>query len=138
MPETNTQRLVDVAELGELIRRRRAAHKLTLRDVENQLDHAITASSLSCIERGAMPDARNVPILARWLEIPIGLVAWPEQARQPTKPVDTPSAVELHLRADRNLDPSAAEALAAMFRHLYEGVASGKLTVPVKGRKPRR
>lgn len=52
--------------------------------------------------------------------------------------MDTPSAVEVHLRADRNLDPSAAEALAAMFRHLYEGVASGKLTVPLQGRKPKR
>lgn len=74
-------------------------------------------------------------MLAKWLKVPIEAVAWPKEAKRGTKEVDTPTAVEVHLRADRNLDPTAAEALAAMFRHLYESVSSGELGIPAKERK---
>lgn len=127
--------LVDVADLGRRLQRRRGAHGWSLRDVEEQLGGAITASSLSRIERGAIPDPKNVPLLAKWLELPIELIGWPGQISSDAKDLNTPDVVEVHLRADRNLEPAAAEALSMMFRHLYEGVASGKLTVPMQERK---
>jgi transcriptional regulator with XRE-family HTH domain len=132
------QERVDVSDLGRRVRRRRSALGLSLRDVEGQLGGGITASSLSRIERGATPDPRNVPLLARWLELPLDLISWPGQAHEVDVDLETPDVVEVHLRADKNLDPAAAEALSMMFRHLYEGLASGKLSVPIKERKAKR
>ena len=121
--------LVDVADLGRLLRRRRTALALSLRDVEAQLDGAMTASSLSRLEHGAVPDAKNVPALAKWLELPLDRIGWPgEEAQDQELPV--PDVVEVHLRADRNLDPQAAEVLSTMFRHLYESVAGGTFPIP--------
>ena len=136
MPVTKSQRQVGLEEFGDLIKRKRDADRLTLRDLEAQLNHAITASSLSRIEHGAVPEARNVPRLAHWLGIPLEQVAWPE-TRDAVKAVDTPSAVEVHLRADRNLDPKVAQALADMFRKLYESASEGGL-VATKDRKRKR
>jgi transcriptional regulator with XRE-family HTH domain len=127
------QEMVDVADLGELVRRRRAAERLTLRQVEEQLHGAITASSLSRLEHGAIPHPKNVPALAAWLELPVELIAWPGQAHQQATTLDTPTVVEIHLRADRNLESGAAATLSAVFRHLYEGLAEGKFTVPIEG-----
>src|SRR2546430_8250596 len=134
MPVAKPQRQVELEEIGELIKRKRDADKLTLREAEAQLDHAISASSLSRIEHGAVPEARNVPRLARWLEIPLEQVAWPETG-DAVKIVDTPSAVEVHLRADRKLDPKVAQALADMFRKLYESAAEGGLIAKDPKRK---
>jgi transcriptional regulator with XRE-family HTH domain len=136
MPATKPQRQVQLDEFGELIKRKRQAEKLTLRDAETQLDRAITASSLSRIEHGAVPDARNVPRLAHWLGIPLEQVVWPETGEE-VKAVDTPSAVEVHLRADRNLDPKVAQALADMFRKLYESASEGGL-IATRERKRKR
>ena len=119
--------LIDVADLGRLVRGRRKVQGLSLRDVEEQLEGAITASSLSRIERGAIPDSKNVPVLARWLEVPLDAIGWPGESRESHERA-TPDVVEVHLRADRNLEPEAAEVLSTMFRHLYESVASGTFT----------
>jgi transcriptional regulator with XRE-family HTH domain len=135
--ETPQRRTIEIGELGELIRRQRSARNLTLRQVEDQLNHAITASSLSRIEHGAVPEPRNVPILARWLNVLPEHIVWPDEKRL-QRPVDTPTAVEVHLRADKKLAPDAAEALAALFRQLYDNVASGKIQLPPPARRPKR
>ncbi len=117
--------IVDVGELGELIHKKRLSERLTLRDVEDQLDHSLTASTISRLENGATPEIANVPILAGWLDIPLEMIGWPGQVRQKPAQLDTPTAVEVHLRADTKLPPGAADALARMFRLLYEDFASG-------------
>jgi transcriptional regulator with XRE-family HTH domain len=137
MPVVKPQRQVELAEIGGLIKRKREVDRLTLREAEAQLDHSISASSLSRIEHGAVPEARNVPRLARWLEIPLEQVAWPAETKDGPKAVDTPAAVAVHLRADRNLDAKAAQVLADMFRKLYESAAEGSLTSS-RERKRRR
>lgn len=138
MAESRTDdQLIDVQEIGTLLRRRRAAAHLTLRDVEEQLDHALTASSLSRIENGAIPDPKNVSLLARWLDIPLNRIGWPGQvASAPGS--DTPAAIEAHLRADKRLAPEAAEVLATMFRRLYEDLVSGDLPLTVAPRRGKR
>jgi hypothetical protein len=40
------------------------------------------------------------------------------------KDIATPDAVELHLRADKNLNPKTAELLVKMFRAAYQQAAS--------------
>ncbi|MBA3779978.1 MAG: helix-turn-helix domain-containing protein [Chloroflexi bacterium] len=125
---------VDVRELGAMLRARRHARRLTLRQVQDELDNSLTASSLSRLENGAVPDARNVQLLASWLGFPVSQVAWPGEAEEPETPMDIPDVVEVHLRANKKLDPAAAEYLAWTFRRLYEDAVSGNVPVVTRRR----
>jgi transcriptional regulator with XRE-family HTH domain len=119
--------VVDVRELGELLRARRTASGLTLRQLQAELENVLTASALSRIENGAVPEARNVQPIARWLRIPMSQIAWPGQMTSAQVAQSTPDAVEVHLRADKNLKPEAADALARMFRLLYDDIVHGRI-----------
>lgn len=132
---TNEMPRVDVRELGQLLRRRRTAKKLSLRQVESELENALTASTLSRLENGATPDPVNVAPLAAWLEIPLELIAWPGELPVRAE-LDTPQLVELHLRADKKLRPEAAEVLASLFRRLYQDVASGAVPLGLPRKEP--
>ena len=116
---------IDVRDLGQLLKRRRAAQGVTLRQVEEAMDHALAASTLSRLENGATPDPMNVAHLAAWLEVPLDLISWPGETAASSTPLSTPELVELHLRADRSLKPEVAEVLAMVFRRLYDDLASG-------------
>ncbi len=117
---------VDVAVLGERLKRMRKAREVRLKDVAERTE--ISIATLSRIERG---DAKSVDsptllALAKWMgadasefverpDLEIGKVV----AERHT----TPDVVELHLRADKNLDKPTAIALAKMFRAAYESFA---------------
>lgn len=122
-----TQRPVEVSELGDLIKARREARHLSLRQVQAEIDNALTASALSRIENGATPEAKSVPALATWLGIPTDWIAWPGQAAPTASTMETPDLVEVHLRADRKLNPVAADVLARTFRLLYDDIVSGRI-----------
>jgi transcriptional regulator with XRE-family HTH domain len=125
-----TQRVVNVSELGALVKARRAAKDLSLRDLQDLLHNALSASALSRIENGATPEPKNVAPLAEWLGIPMTSIAWPGQPTAgATHNQSTPDAVEVHLRADKKLNPVAAEALAGMFRRLYEDLTEDRITL---------
>jgi len=51
-----------------------------------------------------------------------------EQKRAPSTMLKStlPEYVEVHLRADKNLSPKTAKALAEMFKALYEQSITGK------------
>jgi len=128
---------VDVAILGERLKRERKARELTLRDVAGQAD--ISIATLSRIERG---DAKSVDsptllALSKWmgagaeefLERPDFADAHRPSAEKRT----TPDVVELHLRADKNLDKRTAIALAKMFRAAYESLLQGQVQVKKRG-----
>lgn len=117
--------LVNTAELGDAVRRRREERNLSLRDVAQET--GVSASTLSRIENGAgKPDADNIARLAAWLDMPIERVMH-HGSRNPDdpKPVvyypheSTPEVVEAHLRADRQLTPETAKALSELFRVAY-------------------
>ncbi|HVG38877.1 MAG TPA: helix-turn-helix transcriptional regulator [Pyrinomonadaceae bacterium] len=117
--------LVDTAELGRSIRRKREDAGLSLRDVADVT--GVSASTLSRIENGTgKPDADNIARLTNWLNVPMerimgnrdleneeskAVVYFPQEA--------TPDIVEAHLRADRNLTPETAKALSELFRVAY-------------------
>lgn len=102
----------------------------------------ISASTLSRIEQGKLPDLDTFTRLCDWLEVSPEQffetddekesgqsgTQWP--VLSPT--MNTIEAIEVHLRADRELDPETATALANMVKAAYNAITSGKL-----GRKSR-
>ncbi len=116
--------LVNVAELGKYLKRKRINDHLSLRGVAKETQ--VSASTLSRIENGSgVPDAETLARLARWLDIPLERIV-ETRGQDPHEPVvyyaheSTPDIVEAHLRADRNLNPETANALAELFRVAYK------------------
>lgn len=116
--------LVNVSELGKHLKQKRLAEHMSLRAVARDTD--VSASTLSRIENGSgVPDADTLARLARWLDLPLERIV-------PTRPAESldavvyypdnsmPDIIEAHLRADRNLTPDTARALAELFRVAYK------------------
>jgi transcriptional regulator with XRE-family HTH domain len=115
---------VDIAILGERLKRTRTGRVVTLREVAEQTE--ISVATLSRIERG---DAKSVDgptllALAKWIgaSAPEFLERPEVQMHAPAQQT-TPDVVELHLRADKRLDKRTAMALAKMFRAAYDSLA---------------
>ncbi len=126
MDDRPTTRTIDVRELGGLLQARRQARGLSLRQLQGELQDALTASALWRIEHGATPEPRNVSLLAHWLDLPLDQIGWPGEISQ-TKRLDTPDAIEVHLRADKKLSPDVAMALAKTVRRLYEDIVNDQI-----------
>ena len=118
--------LVNTAELGRAIRRKREEAGLSLRDVADET--GVSASTLSRIENGTgKPDADNIARLTAWLNMPMERVmsGGRQLGGDESKPVvyfpqeAMPDIVEAHLRADRNLTEETAKALSELFRVAY-------------------
>src|SRR4051794_30143103 len=110
---------VDVERLGQRVRRVREDRGLTLEEVSKATE--VSVATLSRIERGGSKDVDGGTLvsLCKWVG------ARPEEFRfnaEPPKtpgkrmPASTPEAVELYLRADKNLEPRTAALLSEMFR----------------------
>ncbi len=124
---------LNIIELGEYVKRKRQDEKLSLRQVAMKIQ--VSASTLSRIENGiGIPDSATLARLASWLGIPLerlmrgsflgetveGIAAGPGIEPVIYYPTEsTPNIVEAHLRADRNLKPDMAKALAELFRVAY-------------------
>jgi transcriptional regulator with XRE-family HTH domain len=117
--------LVNTSEIGRAVRRKRNELGLSLRGVAEKT--GISASTLSRIENGTgKPDADNIARLSEWLKVPLErMMGGSPVGEQGVRPViyfpqeATPDIVEAHLRADRNLSPETAKALAELFRVAY-------------------
>ena len=117
---------VDVAVLGERLKRMRKAREVTLKDVAERTE--ISIATLSRIERGDAKgiDSPTLLALAKWMGADASeFVERPdlEIGKVVTEQHTTPDVVELHLRADKNLDKRTAIALAKMFRAAYDSFA---------------
>lgn len=115
--------LINTADLGKAIKRRREELKLSLRDVADIVE--VSASTLSRIENGTgRPDADNIARLSQWLEMPVDRLF--RQQSSEVEPViyypheATPEIIDAHLRADKNLSPETAKALSELFRVAYK------------------
>ncbi len=128
---------LNIVELGEYVKRKREEEKLSLREVATKIH--VSASTLSRIENGiGTPDSATLARLASWLGIPLERLmrgTLMEESVVPAagayvEPViyfpteSTPNIVEAHLRADRNLTPDMARALAELFRVAYTQYSS--------------
>lgn len=115
--------LVNVAELGHYVKRKRESDRLSLRAVAKQTQ--VSASTLSRIENSTgTPDAETLAKLSKWLNLSmdriIGLQAILENSAAQFAQGTTPDMVEAHLRADTNLTPENALALSELFRLAYK------------------
>lgn len=106
---------VDAELLGGLIRSRRKAEGLSLREAALQM--GVSAPTLQRVEAGQQPNSANLVRITEWLQIPV------EKVLQKPKGVHTHPAtvaqIEVHLRADPTLPPGAAEAIAEAVQKLY-------------------
>jgi transcriptional regulator with XRE-family HTH domain len=130
-----TESLLNVVELGEYLKRKREEEKLSIRQVASVTQ--ISPSTLSRIENGAcVPDSATLARLSAWLGIPVdrlmkGSLLSNDEMVEPViyYPTEsTPDVVEAHLRADPNLKPETAKALAELFRVAYTQFASSANT----------
>ena len=110
--------------LSELIKRKRAMEKLSLRKAAAQCD--VSVATLYRAEKPeGVPDTKTLASIAGWLDVPIGqfLGTGTDQCASQDMgqvPLSTPELVKVHLRADKNLSPDTAAALADVFRAAYE------------------
>ena len=111
---------VDAAELARRVRAKRAAQKLSLRAAADLL--GMSAATISRVESGEhLPERDHLLLLADWAGVPLGNN--PRRRRNQLVHGDdatTVEAVELHLRADKNLDPDDAELLVQLVRTAYD------------------
>lgn len=114
--------IINVAELGLYVKRKRETDRLSLRAVAKQTQ--VSASTLSRIENGTgTPDAQTLARIAKWLNLPFERVIGLDKSSEAPivyYPAESlPDIVEAHLRADRKLTPETAHALAELFRVAY-------------------
>jgi transcriptional regulator with XRE-family HTH domain len=119
--------LIDAIELGQRVRAKRRSKKLSLREAAEQL--GVSAPTISRVERGHLPERESLLRLARWAGVRIDPVLHETARRARNTVVHSPDAstveaIELHLRADKNLTDDDAEALSEMFRLAYDALSA--------------
>lgn len=117
---------VDVERLGQRLRRVRVERNFTLERMAKET--GVSVATLSRVERGGSKDidAGTLVSVCSWMGVrPQEFRIGAEPPRVPGKKAaaDTPEAVELYLRADKNLDQRAADLLSEMFRAAYKKLA---------------
>lgn len=111
---------IDFELLGERLRKVRNERGMTLEGVYKET--GISVPTLSRLERGDAKGLQGETLitLSNWIGTSAKL--WKK-----AEPVDsTPDVVELHLRADKNLDRKTADALAQLFRAAYDQFRKGQ------------
>lgn len=122
---------INIRELSAMVRAKRA--KRGLRMVAEEIGN-ISASTLSRVEQGKIPDLDTFIRLCRWLGVSPEQFTTDTESRTnavfdnvPPEPDMRRDLITAHLRADRTLDPETAEALVTMIRLAYEAVERGEL-----------
>jgi transcriptional regulator with XRE-family HTH domain len=118
---------IDPVILGDRVRAKRRSRKLSIREAAQEI--GVSAPTISRVERGHLPERENLLRLARWAGVRIDPVLHADTRRARNTLVHDPSAstveaVELHLRADKNLSRDDAEALSEMFRLAYDALSA--------------
>lgn len=115
----------DIDQLALLVKNKRG--NKGLRAIADEIG-GVSASTLSRIEQGKIPDLGTFTRLCQWLQISPERFMGPFSEQDDEK-TGTPDVIAAHLRADRALDPQTAEALAAMIRGVYDAAVRGDLKV---------
>ena len=90
---------------------------VSVRETNKEMTHKATV----------LPEGETLTKLAAWLNIPVAsLLSKTDEEEQEGPKLTTPEIVEVHLRADKTLKPKTAEALAQMFKLLYEQLSEAQ------------
>lgn len=88
-----------------------------LRDAANQIGNT-SAPTLSRIENGKTPDLETFLRLCDWIGVPFDTFL--KRSDEVLPDASTPEIIEAHLRADRELDPKLAHAIAQVVKSAYK------------------
>jgi transcriptional regulator with XRE-family HTH domain len=127
MPTPST---VNIEKLAALIRAKRGVRGLRSIAAEiSGIASPVSASTLSRVEQGNVPDLETFMSLCRWLNVSSD--DFRECATGSSSEVVAPrpaaEIIEAHLRADRTLPAEAIEALSRMIRFAYSATREGNL-----------
>lgn len=121
--------LMDIRELAATLRARRG--KRGLRQVADEIG-GVSASTLSRVEQGKLPDIDTFFRICRWLDVAperfMTAASTHSESSATASDQSTPQLVAAHLRADRALDPKTAEALITMIQLAYSAIERGELS----------
>src|SRR5829696_7535795 len=108
---------IDASELATRLKARRRERAISLRAAAAEA--GVSAATLSRVERGDyLPERDNLFRLLRWVGAPEAEPTGPAEPHPPG--AATMEAIELHLRADKDLTPDDADTIAQMVRLAYE------------------
>ena len=112
---------IDPRWLGERLRTIRKNRNYTLSATSKEI--GVSVATLSRIERGEATGLKSDTLLnlAEWMEISLETFS-----DKPSVEKSTPDVVELHLRADKHLNPQTAESLANLFRTVYNQLSESQ------------
>jgi transcriptional regulator with XRE-family HTH domain len=103
-----------VDQLGAELLRRRTEKKLSLRQVESET--GISAATLSRIERGSKPEFGIIQKIADWLDV--NIVTAGDDKTEVKTDEDLKRVMAIHLRANRNLPETTAQAILDGFEFI--------------------
>jgi transcriptional regulator with XRE-family HTH domain len=119
---------IDIKELGAQLRARRG--RRGLREIAKEIGD-VSASTLSRVEKGKVPDLDTFVRLCRWL----GLAPehFMDVSKQKGVTGSTKDVVVAHLRAERTLDPKTVEALVGMINLAFNSLPAEEVARKKKG-----
>ncbi|WP_319422043.1 helix-turn-helix domain-containing protein [Pleurocapsa sp. FMAR1] len=110
---------LDIERLASLVRSKRGSRGLreTAKEIGN-----VSPSTISRVENGKTPDMDTFLAICDWLEVPLNeLIKDTEEEN-----IETAEAISIQLRADKNLDPAIANALASLVKAAYKDLSQNK------------
>lgn len=114
---------VDTARLAAMVRAKRG--DLGLRAAAEEIGE-VSASTLSRVEQGRMPDLDTFFRLCSWLGVSADTLASDRVPKAQAAPPTAAEQVEVYLRADRALPTETVDALVRMVRLAYESAGPGQ------------
>jgi transcriptional regulator with XRE-family HTH domain len=121
---------IDIQRLAALLRTRRGPRGLrAVADEISKKFGRVSASTLSRVEQGNVPDLETFMHLCAWLDVSADSFSdrFKNQKTGLYESLAVPEAIEAHLRADRTLPSEAIDALSKMIRYAYSAAQADKL-----------
>lgn len=116
-------KVLDTQYLAALIKTRRGNRGL--REIAHEIGD-VSPSTLSRIENGKVPDMDTFLRICDWLHVSAEEFIKETQEPQENE-IRTIDRIEGYLRADRELTPETADALAKLMKMAYKAATEGKL-----------
>ncbi|GCE49826.1 helix-turn-helix protein [Thermosporothrix hazakensis] len=118
-------RIFDTKYFASLIKAKRGTRGL--REAAQEIG-GVSSSTLSRIENGKIPDMETFLRICSWLQVSSEEFI-KEIDEQQESEISTPERIEGYLRADRELTPEMADALAKLMKSAYKAATEGKLDI---------